>query len=254
VALHGGGGHCSNFGAGLDLGKPMEEFSALALREGFALFSLDSTEDGARDAEGRPCGKRWDCVAVEGRPNVDLPFIQAVLDRTIPGLRPEGSSKAVFLAGISNGGFMTILAATHFPDRIAAFAPVAAGDPYGTSMDMGTHPQNERAMAPGVFRDLETGRMIHEPGAAAGETRTREKKWPERNPPAALRFKPFHHCGDGACDFSCMEKARKGLVDHGYVDDGPFILEGDGKRSVWNHFWQAEYNRPLCDFFLRVLR
>jgi hypothetical protein len=36
------------------------------------------------------------------------------------------------------------------------------------------------------------------------------------------------------------------------VDDGAFILEGDGKRSVGNRFWQAEYNRPLCDFFLRV--
>ena len=251
IAMHGGGGTCSNFGSGLRIGKPMVEFSDVAVAKGFAVFSLDSTMGLATDAKGRSCGKRWDCVAQDDRPNVDLPFIETVIVETIPRLRPANSAEHVFMTGISNGGFMTILAATHFDDRIAAFAPVSAGDPYGTYMDMGTHPPRERLMAPGVFRDNETHELINQAGAADAKVYPHERQWHTANPAEKPAFKQFHHHGDAACDVSCMRKARRLLVEHGYKDDGPFILK-DAGRSIWKHFWRREYSQPLVDFFVRV--
>ncbi|MHC4600557.1 MAG: alpha/beta hydrolase [Planctomycetota bacterium] len=251
IALHGGGGACSNFGFGPKLAKHMVAFSERALEEGFAVFSLDSTDGVVTDGEGRSCGKRWDCVAVEGRSNVDVPFIEAVVDKTIPSLRPSGSADPIFMTGISNGGFMTTLASTSLPGKITAFAPVSAGDPYGTFMDMGTHPPRERVKAPGVFRDSETGRLVTEPGAAKAESHPKERPWPSWDREAKPPFKQFHHRHDGVCDFSCMEKARALLVEHGFSDEGAFILDGDGIRNALNHFWMEAYNRPLLEFFIR---
>jgi poly(3-hydroxybutyrate) depolymerase len=248
IAFHGGGGTYSNFASNVPLGRPMVEFGELALREGFALVCPDSTYNGATDEAGRPCGKRWDCLAIGKRENVDLPFIAKIIDEVIPGLRPEGSSEAVFLTGISNGGFMTILAATHFPEKITAFAPVSCGDPYGTRMDMGTHPRLERRHAPGVFRDSGTGKTISTPGAAGQGEYANEKPWPK--PPAERlpAFKQFQDRNDGIVDFSLAEKARRMLTKHGYRDAGAFVVEGR-ERSVWRHFWQSGYNRPMLEFF-----
>ena len=252
VALHGGGGTCSNWGSGpRSLCEPMWRFVDLAVAEGFAVFALDSTDGLVADEKGRSCGKRWDCLARKKGDNIDLPFIKTVLEKTIPGLRPAGSAEEIFMTGISNGGFMTILAATHFPEMIAAFAPVSAGDPYGTYFDMGTHPKRERYKAPGVFRDSETNEPINRPGAARAERYPHESKWPETGEARKPPFKQFHHRQDGACDFSCMEKARRTLVEHGYKDDGAFVLKDHGGRSVLKHFWRKEYNRPMIDFFLK---
>ena len=251
IALHGGGGTYSNFGSNIPLGKPMVEFGDLALKAGFAIFALESTSGMVTDDEGRSCGKRWDCIAQDNRENIDLPFIDTVIMKVIPKLRPAGSAEAIFITGISNGGFMTILAATHFADKITAFAPVSAGDPYGTYMDMGTHPLFERQNAPGVFRDNETHKLVSQKGAAAARAYPHEKKWPELNTGEKPAFKQFHHQGDGACDISCMKKARYLLVKHEYRDDGPFILEDRGRRTVWKHFWRREYNQSLIEFFTK---
>jgi polyhydroxybutyrate depolymerase len=247
IVMHGGGGTHSNACANIPLGEPMVNFSELAISQGFAVFSLDSTYNLVTDSEGRLVGKRWDCNA-QDRPNIDLPFIEKVIKETIPSLRPEGSSKAVFITGISNGGFMTTLAATHFGDNVAAFAPVAAGDPYGTYFDMGTHPPLERECAPGVFRDIETNILINQVDACVANDYPNEKQWVTTEVKPV--FKQFHHRGDGACDFSCMGKAQGLLVDNGYPDEGPFILD-DGGRSVSRHFWQEDYNQPILDFFAK---
>jgi pimeloyl-ACP methyl ester carboxylesterase len=249
IALHGGGGTYSNFGSNIPLGAPMVEFGNLAVNEGFAFFSIESTWGLVTDSGGRDCGKRWDCIAQEGKENIDLPFIGAVLTDIIPKLRPSGSAGDIFMTGISNGGFMTVLASTSFPDKITAFAAVSSGDPYGTYMDMGTHPPRERVSAPGVFRDNETNTDISQKGAAYARTYPREKKWPEMRNVNVPLFRQFHHRGDGACDISCMEKARLMLVRHGYKDHGPFIIEDSSGRSVLNHFWNVLYNRPILEFF-----
>ncbi len=257
IVLHGGGGsdinYCGRvaFKPGLaamainNLNEPMVEFTDLAIREGFAVFALDSTYDLVKDPEGRPVGKRWDSLVVAGQDNRDLPFIEEVIMRTIPGLQPAGSSGSVFMTGISNGGFMTILAGTRLSDRIAAFAPVSAGDPYGTYFDMGTHPRNERGCAPGVWRDNATKEMIHESGGCASEGYLNEEPWPQGEYKPS--FKQFHHKGDAACDYSCMVKVRAHLTGQGYKDAGAMILKG--RRSALKHFWHREYNKPMIDFF-----
>ena len=239
VVLHGGGGSASNFAAGPRLVRPMVDFSNAAIDRGFAVVALDSNE-------APPYGKRWNCMG-DGQPNDDLDFIQTVVDQALPQLRPVGSDSRLYLTGISNGGFLATLAATHFGERWTAFAPVSAGDPYGTVMDMTTHPKFERDNAPGVFRDLETGLSIQEPGAARSPSYPHERTWAScsKRPP----FKQFHHRYDGVCDLSCMEKARTLLVQHGFSDSGAFVIEGKGRRSLWNHFWQKEYNSAILDFF-----
>lgn len=249
IALHGGGGTFSNFGSNVRIGKPMVDFGDLAVKEGFAVFSLDSTWNLVTDAGGRLCGKRWDCIAQKHRDNVDLPFIEAVITRVIPEARPQGSGTDVFMAGISNGGFMTILAASHFPDKITAFAAVSAGDPYGTHMDMGTIPPLKRPTAPGVFRDNETRRIISAPNAAGAHDYPNEVDWPQTHVHPMPAFKQFHHERDAGVDLSCMEKARRQLVEHGYRDADAFIVRDTGRKALWKHFWLGLYNRPLLAFF-----
>jgi poly(3-hydroxybutyrate) depolymerase len=248
IAMHGGGGTFSNFAAGERLGRPMVEFAEMAIKSGFAVISPDSTYNGATDASGRKCGKRWDCTAVEGRENVDLPFIGKIIDEVIPGLRPKGSGRGVFVTGISNGGYMTILAGTQMPGRVTAFAPVSCGDPYGTHMDMGTHPALERPHAPGVFRDNGTGKPISAAGAAGKPPYAKEKKWPEHDLEKLPAFKQFQDRNDGVVDYSLCEKARSQLVKHGYPDAGALLLKAR-RRSLWAHFWQRAYNRPMLEFF-----
>jgi pimeloyl-ACP methyl ester carboxylesterase len=251
IALHGGGGTYSNFGSTVPIAQPMVEFGKLAINQGFAVFSLESTWGVALDEKGRSIGKRWDCMALDFRENIDLPFIQSVITEVIPKIRPSKSAESIFITGISNGGYMTILAATHFSDKIDAFAPVSTGDPYGTFIDLGTHPRLERQHAPGVFRDNETNRLISERRAAVADSYPNEKDWPATNIKPKPQFKQFQHKGDGLVDISCMEKAQKLLTKHGYRDDGPFILIDTGGKSIWNHFWMNEYNRPMLEFFIR---
>jgi len=248
IALHGGGGTCSNYSSNIVLGKPMVEFGELAIAEGFAVFSLESTGGLVTDPKGHSAGKRWDCLALADRPNIDLPFIEAVITDVIPRLRPENSAKDMFVTGISNGGFMTILAATHYPDKISAFAPVSAGDPYGTYMQCDIN-VDTRPNAPGVFRDLETNRLVSEPDAAKASVCAHERQWPATDNVKNPVFKQFHHQHDGVCDISCMEKAQRLLVQQGYETEGPFILREPARRRIWNHFWMTEYNAPMIEFF-----
>lgn len=248
IALHGGGGTSSNYSSNIALGKPMVQFGELANKEGFAVFSLESTDGQVTDPKGHSAGKRWDCLATDDRPNIDLPFIEAVITKVIPRMRPENSAKDIFVTGISNGGFMTILVATHYPDKISAFAPVSAGDPYGTYMQCDIN-IDTRPNAPGVFRDSETNRLVSEPDAAKASVYAREKKWPPTDDHARPAFKQFHHQHDGVCDISCMEKAQRLLVQHAFKTEGPCILKEPARRRVWNHFWMTEYNAPMLEFF-----
>ena len=249
IVLHGGGGTYSNFSANIRIGKPMVNFSDLAISEGFAVFSPDSTDGLVTGVKGYSAGKRWDSLARDDRPNVDLPFIEAVITDIILKLRPANSAKDIFITGISNGGFMTILAATHFADKISAFAPVSAGDPYGTYMDMSKH-RTLRPNAPGEFVDIETNKPISEKDACKAESYRHEKKWLTMNSKKKPPFKLFYHEGDGVDDTSCKIKVQRLLVEHGYKDDGSFVIKDDtGRRSILNHFWKEEYNMPLLEFF-----
>jgi dienelactone hydrolase len=246
IALHGGGGTYSNFCANIRIGKPMVEFSQLALSEGFAVFSLESEEGYLRDDKGASCGKRWLSMAQGKKPNPDLQFIEKVLTETIPRLRPSGSANNIFMTGISNGGFMTILASTHFADKITAFAPVSAGDPYGIFVDC-TEGSAFRH-TPGKLIDLETKKPVNEDKACKADKFPHEKKWKAAESKEGTPFKFFYHKGDAVLDISCKKKAEQMLVEHGYRNSGAFVING-GRKRILNHFWLSEYNRPLIEFF-----
>lgn len=249
IVLHGGGGGHSNAcnDAGFRIGRPMVDFGRLALARGFAVFAPDSTEDAFVDDDGHSCGKRWDSLAREGRANGDLDFMETMIRRVIPAVRPAGSVPHVFLTGVSNGGFMTVLAATRLGGLVRAFAPVSAADPYGTYVDCRKGLVN-RPNAPGTFRDAETRRSIAEAGACAAPSHPHKQPWPTagaRKPP----FRLFYHVGDAGIDVSCKEKLRAQLREHGYPETVPFVVEDAERRSIWKHFWLGEYNAPLLDFF-----
>ncbi|MCI0365322.1 MAG: hypothetical protein L0219_15745, partial [Phycisphaerales bacterium] len=131
VAMHGGGGRYTRYCKGTG---PQHDFSNDAITRGFAVISLDSTgiasNPAVTDNGGLFCGKIWD-DEVRSRDNLDLPFFDWLLNTYIPGQRPRGSSRGMFVTGHSSGSYMTTRASTHFDNQITAFAPVAGGDPYG---------------------------------------------------------------------------------------------------------------------------
>lgn len=247
IALHGGGGTYSNFCANIDLGKPMFDFSELAISEGFAIISLDSEDGLMKDKNGLSCGKRWLFMEVD-TPNPDLLFIEKVITELIPNLRPASSAKSIFITGISNGGFMAVLAGTHFGDKISAFAPVSAGDPYGTYVDCSEVPLRD---TPGKFIDSETNKPINELDACKVGNYLHEKQWIVAG--SQTPFKLFYHEGDAVVDASCKEKVQRLLVEYGYKDDGSFTIKNVGIKRIIDHFWREEYNQPLIDFFKKYV-
>ncbi len=246
IVLHGGGGqHFQWCVANAPVVAPQVKFSELAVAEGFAVFLLNST-DRVTDNEGRVCGKVWD-DEVRNRPNLDMPFIGEVIREVIPRLRPEGSRKEIFLTGLSSGGYMTVRAATHFDDLVAAFAPVSSGDPYGW------HRVCEpgltlRTTVHGAGYDNETGKQITERDSCRAESYPQEKTWDSASPAVKPAFRIFHHEMDGINDISCSEKVDTLLRQRGYPGSPDFLLRG-GRRGLANHLWQDVYNRPLLDFF-----
>lgn len=254
IVMHGGGGNYTQWcyaRRATSPVKPQVDFSNLAVSEGFGVFLLDSTDDVVTDAMGRPCGKRFDATIVETRKsNIDLPFIEHVLTKIIPSKRPPGSASDIFMTGESTGGFMTTRAATHFDSLMTAFAPVASADPYGTYFDCNPT-LSPRTAAKGVGYDRETQQQIIERNACVSAAYPREQPWETQHPRKKPVVKTFHHEDDGVADLSCREKVGKLLAAHGYPDDGPFVIPSRGRRGVWAHLWQKEYNVPIIEFFKR---
>jgi polyhydroxybutyrate depolymerase len=259
IVMHGGGANYANWCYAPKTGIPaidktlkaQVDFSNAAIDQGFAVFSLDSSADLVTDEKGLPCGKRFDATVVEGRKNVDLPFIEKVIRDLMPAQRPSGSSPAVFITGESTGGFMTVRAATHLDGLITAFAPGAACDPYGTYFDASV--DTGRA-ARGVAIDRETGKRITEVGAGgAPDARAypHEKEWATMNPAEKPPFLSLHHEDDGIVDYSCHVKLVKQLRAHGYIGEA-FVIKGIGNKSLEAHLWQAAYNAPTLKFFSKA--
>lgn len=252
IALHGGGGRHTNFcAAGASVVAPQVRFAELAVARGFAVFALDSS-DRATDNEGYACGKVWD-DEVRDRPNLDLPFIEAVLRSVIPKVQPEGSRGEIFLSGLSSGGYMAVRAATRFDSLVTAFAPVSSGDPYGWHR-VCRPGLTSRGRVHGVAFDNETGKRIMEPGACRAEKYLNEKPWESMSPVVKPAFRVFHHEDDAIHDRSCAEKLIRQLRAHGYREVPAFWLRGDGRRRLANHLWQDAYNEPLLEFFASQLR
>lgn len=249
IVLHGGGGSYVNFTASSSGTNANIDFTSLAIDEGFAVFCLDSTWNEVTDSNGDVCGKRWDCMAMD-RPNIDLPFIEAVIAERIPGLRPDGANEHVFITGHSNGGYMATLAASHYPHLLTGLAPVACGDPYGTFMDMSVNPEHERELAPGVFKDRGSGKIISEINAAGTNPYANEAVWPAND--VSLPFKQFYHKKDAIVDLSCILRATHYLEEFTFVNHGAYALDSGLSRSLFYHYWLAQYNQPILDFFISL--
>ena len=246
LVLHGGGGQADHFCAGGMLVQPQIRFAKMALERGFAVFALDATTDQVTDAAGRPCGKRFD-FSVLDRPNLDLPYVEKIIGEMVPAIRPKGSHAAVFITGLSTGGYMATRVAAELSDKVTAFAPVSAGDPYGTDTICDAR-LSPRTSAKGILVDRETGKEIVNDAACVANASTREAPWPGsagRRPP----FKQFHHAGDGIVDVSCMRKATVMLERNGFPPSEPHVIPRRGRKDVFNHLWLDDYNAPLLDFF-----
>jgi pimeloyl-ACP methyl ester carboxylesterase len=246
IVLHGGGGTAYHFCAGPALVRPQQRFADMAIARGYGVFALEATDDAVTDDQGRACGKRFDFPDLP-RQNLDLPYIEAVLTQVIPNRRPERSSSAVFMTGLSTGGYMAIHSATRFADRITAFAPISAGDPFHTRQDCDAS-LSPRKSAKGVLYDTRTGKRITEPGACDAAT-DRAAAGPSSGKTGAPAFKQFHHAGDAIVDISCMRQATAMLEDRRFHNAGPYVIDGDGRRRLLHHLWLERYNRPLLDFF-----
>ena len=247
IVMHGGGGSADHWcHASHEIVATQVAFAEAAIAQGFAVFTLDST-DRVSDREERACGKVWD-DEVRNRANIDLPFIEGLLRETIPNLRPRGSGKGIFLTGLSSGGFMTVRAATHFDGLVTAFAPAASGDPYGW------HRVCDASLSPrrtvfGIGVDNETKRQITEEGACRASAYPNEMPWETQRPAKKPPFKLFQHEKDGIHDFSCHEQVRIQLTAHGYPDAGAFVVRDAGRRRLIHHFWQQAYTQPVLAFF-----
>jgi len=119
LALHGRGGT----GAGMD-GLTRGALRAEAAQRRWLLVCPDGIGRGWND--GRPPSGRGDRARVGVD---DVGFLSALIDRMIADERADPSR--VYLAGISNGGFMSLRIAIERSDRVAAVAAVAAGLPKG---------------------------------------------------------------------------------------------------------------------------
>lgn len=251
VVLHGGGGQAANFCvANSPIIEAQVRFTTLALAQGFAVFLADSL-DQVTDNEGRLCGKVWD-DEVRERSNLDLPFLQHLLTKAIPTLRPPASRTEIFMVGHSSGGYMTVRAATKFSDHVTAFAPVSSGDPYGWTRDC-TPRRTDRVNVFGAGFDNETGRQITERGACSASDHRKEKPWDGTMLTTRPAWKAFHHKKDSINDVSCLEKLRKELVMRGYPETPPLLLNGGWRSARW-HYWLDDYNEPLVEFFIEQLR
>jgi hypothetical protein len=247
LVLHGGGGEATHFCAGGKMLKPQIEFAALAVESGFGVFLLESTNDLVTDEKGRKCGKRFD-FSVLDRPNIDLPYIEEIITEIIPGKRPGGGNASIFMTGLSTGGYMTIRASTHFNEKITAFAPVSAGDPYGTDTVCDTS-LSERTTAKGILKDRETGKQIIVDDACLSTEYKRESSWDSATSGPKPAAKQFQHRLDGVVDITCMQKVTTLLKQNGYpVEDG-YVIRGMGSKKAQNHLWLKRYNKRILEFF-----
>ncbi len=242
LILHGGGGYAHQW---CHPQHPVlisqVQFAQQALDAGFAVFLLQSATD-VRDREGRLCGQVWD-DEVRARRNLDLPYLDYIMHKLIPAIRPRASAHALFMTGLSSGGYMALRAATHFPASLTAVAPVSSGNPYGWHRQCVPGP-NDRDNVHGAGYDNETGLPISVPQACAAQSFAQERPWDGVSSDIKASFLMLHHRHDGINDYSCHLKAVRRLRDHGH-EVVTAVLQGVPIRSLRNHLWFSAYNQPI---------
>lgn len=247
LVLHGGGGKASDFcNPGVAQIQDQVQFTTLATQQGFAVFILDSTNNVVVDKNGYSCGKRFD-FSVLNRANVDLGYINYVATQLAPSLRPPSSQSAIFITGLSTGGYMTVRAATHFDNVFKAFAPVSAGDPYGTDPDC--DPNLPAHGANGILMDRETLSEIGQDNSCVSGSYPNESAWETTSPSVKPQFIQINHVYDGVVDISCGNKLNTILGQKGYTGTLVSATGGGPPKNDTLHYWFAVYNQVILNFF-----
>lgn len=250
LVLHGGGGKAEDFcEQGNRLLSPQVGFAQMAINQKFAVFLLDSTRI-VTDRQGMVCGKVWD-DEVRERENLDLPYLDEILQNVVPPLRPRGSNPSIFMAGHSSGGYMTVRAASHMGHRLDAIAAIASGDPYGWTRQCDPAQGDKRENVKGAGFDNETGKQIIEVDACLGEATVKERIW-DRFEGRKPVFRIFHNEFDGINDMTCGRKVDRQLRANGFTGEQPYLAKRhDSRRRLIYHFWANEYNPEILAFFRR---
>lgn len=251
IIMHGGGGSYTDFA--IDQYKitfAEYSFTQLALAQGFGVFILDSSYD-ITDANDLWIGKIWDEEKLV-RDNLDIPFLDYVINTLIPSVRPVSSIEQVFIAGHSSGGFMAVRAMSNFGYAIRGAACISSGDPYGAYRD-GTIRGNRELVA-GEHKDIDTDNKLeveNGSGVFPGTT-TGELAWD--TPPGDVKppFRVYHSIRDGINDMSSANRLIALAIDNGYPKGAPsFLFDTGGPRSLYEHLWVRAYNQPLLNWFKR---
>jgi polyhydroxybutyrate depolymerase len=114
LALHGMGGSAASF-------EQRTRLNDIADREGFIVIYPDST-----DWFNQKDWKTWDTgdgIIPPGKHVDDTKFLRRVIDDTQKDLNVD--DKRIYMAGVSNGGMMTMHAAGALSDKLAAVAVVS---------------------------------------------------------------------------------------------------------------------------------
>lgn len=252
LVLHGGGGKPEYFcDDSTPLVVPQVRFTEMAIDQKFAVFILDSTRI-VTDNDGNICGKVWD-DEVRERDNLDLPYLKHILEEIVPAKRPPGSNAAIFMAGHSSGGYMTVRATTNMGYLLNAVAAVSSGDPYGWTRRCDARFGDKRENVKGAGFDNETGKQIIEVNSCLDNTGAHEKEW-DRYEGRKPVFRIFHNPFDGINDISCGHKVEKNLRKNGFSGEPMYLArKHDNRRRLFFHFWADEYNREILAFFKRHL-
>jgi len=133
MVLHGGGGS-SDQALGLpNVDSPQKLWLSLAEQHNFIVVVPNGTVGSARRG-WNDCRGDWD----EQTQTDDTAFLNKLLDELKTQYNYD--DKKVYVAGVSNGGFMTLRLAMEIPEKISAIAVVIANMPLNTECANATVP------------------------------------------------------------------------------------------------------------------
>ncbi len=179
VVLNFHGRTAASIGKASTLHAGLSQMNDKADSAGFVVL----TPQGLREPDGAQTWNAGQCCAAD-RTRDDVGFVDAMLDQASAALCID--AKRIYAAGLSNGGFLASRLACERADRIAAVAPVAAGNVF-----LACNPS--RAISVMSFHGTADGVV---PYAPAVQT---TMDWVERNGCQAVPTETFRN-GDSHCD------------------------------------------------------
>ncbi len=134
MVLHGGGGSADQALGLPNKDSPQKLWLSLAEQHNFIVIVPNGTIGPANRRGWNDCRSDWD----EQTQTDDVAFLSTLLDKI--KTRYNYDDKRVYVAGVSNGGFMTLRLAMEIPEKITAIAAVIANMPFNTECADATIP------------------------------------------------------------------------------------------------------------------